>query len=190
MSPDPNLPDLQSAAREVVRRHSGLFIAQGVAMTILGILAIVWPPLSTLAVDAIVGWMFLLSGIFALASMFMTRGHLLWSLLTGALSLLVGVLLLWHPIQGVVTLTLVLVAFFIAEGLMQTVGAFVARHDFPQSWGWMLMSGVADLVLAYIIISGWPGSLAWALGLIAGVNLITSGTAILMVALAVRKAVR
>ena len=99
-------------------------------------------------------------------------------------------LLLWHPIQGVATLTLVLVAFFVAEGVFQTVGAFAARGIFPDSWGWMLISGVIDLVLAGLIIAGWPGSAAWALGIVVGMNLISSGVAITMVATAVRGVVR
>ena len=95
-------------------------------------------------------------------------------------------LLLWHPVQGVVSLTLVLVAFFIAEGVFQTVGAFACRSAFPESWGWMVLSGLADLGLAAVIVAGWPGSAAWALGLIVGCNLISSGVAILMVASTVR----
>ena len=179
--------DLERSAREVVRLHSGLFMAQGAIMTVLGILAVLSPQLSTIAVDVYVGWVFLLSGAFALATMFMTKGSFPWSLLTGALSLLVGVLLLWHPVEGVVTLTLVLVAFFIAEGVLQAAGAFALRHSFPHSWGWMLLSGLADLVLAYLIIRGWPGSAAWALGLFVGANLVTSGMAMLMVAMGARR---
>lgn len=189
-SSDLSSGDLQQTTREVVRLHSGLFMAQGAIMTILGVLAVVWPQLSSLAVDIYLGWAFLLSGAFALLTMFMTRGSFLWPLLTGALSLLVGVLLLWHPVQGVVTLTLVLVAFFIAEGVVQAAAAIAVRQAFPQSWAWMLLSGVADLVLAYLIIQGWPGSAAWALGLIVGVNLMTSGIAMFVVAASVRRLAR
>jgi uncharacterized membrane protein HdeD (DUF308 family) len=63
-------------------------------------------------------------------------------------------------------------------------------HVFPDQWGWMLASGIADLILAGIIIAGWPGTATWALGLIVGVNLITSGAAITMVALAGRSLVK
>ena len=82
----------------------------------------------------------------------------LWSLLTGALSLFAGVLLLWHPVEGVVSLTLLLIAFFIAEGVFQMTAAFGYRHIFPESWVWTLLSGLADLILALLPISGWPGS--------------------------------
>jgi uncharacterized membrane protein HdeD (DUF308 family) len=86
----------------------------------------------------------------------------------------------------VVTLTLVLIAFFIVEGVFQIAAAFGYRTAFPRSWGWMLGSGIADLLLAALLIAGWPGSAVWALGLVVGVNLITSGVAITLVASSVR----
>jgi uncharacterized membrane protein HdeD (DUF308 family) len=152
------------------------------------VLAVVWPQISTIAVDVYIGWLFLLSGIVGLASMFLAQNvqAFLWSLLTAALSLFVGVILLWHPTEGAVSLTLVLIAFFIVEGVFQIVASLSYREVFPDSWGWMLASGIADLILAALIIEGWPSTATWALGLIVGVNLITSGAAIIMVALAGR----
>jgi uncharacterized membrane protein HdeD (DUF308 family) len=180
---------MQQEIRETVRVNSGLFLAQGIIITLLGIAAVIWPQFSSLAVDVYVGWIFLFSGVVGLAMMFFAPsvGGFLWMLLTGALALFAGVLLLWHPIEGVVSLTLVLVAFFIAEGLFQIAAAFGYRTAFPDSWVWMLVSGVIDLILAGLIIAGWPGSASWALGLIVGVNLISSGLAIVMVASATRR---
>jgi uncharacterized membrane protein HdeD (DUF308 family) len=175
-----------------VRTNWVLFLIQGVIMMVLGVLAIIWPQISTVAVDFYVGWMFLLSGLVGLVTMFLAPsvGAFLWSLLTAALSLFVGVLLLWHPVEGAVSLTLVLIAFFIVEGVVQIAAAIKHRDAFPDSWGWMVMSGIVDLVLAAVLISGWPGTASWALGLIVGVNLITSGLAITMVAIASRHVVR
>jgi uncharacterized membrane protein HdeD (DUF308 family) len=185
------IDDLQQTIRDTVRVHSGLFLAQGIIMTLLGIAAVIWPQISSVAVDVYVGWMFLLSGMLGLAMMFFAPNvaGFLWSLLTGALALFVGVLLLWHPIEGTASLTLVLVSFFIVEGLFQIAAAVAYRSALPESWGWMLFSGIADLVLAGLIISGWPGSASWALGLIVGVNLISSGVALTMVAIAARKVI-
>jgi uncharacterized membrane protein HdeD (DUF308 family) len=183
--------DLARNIKESVQLHWSLFTAQGVIMVLLGIAAVIWPQLSSMAVDVYVGWLFLLSGVVGLATMFFAPNApgFLWSLLTGALALFAGVVLLWHPVEGVVSLTLVLVAFFVAEGVSQIAAAFAYRSAFPESWGWMLVSGIADLALAGVIIAGWPGSLSWALGLIVGVNLITSGLAIVMVAVAARNMV-
>ena len=101
---------------------------QGIIMMVLGAAAIIWPQISTLAVDLYVGWMFLLSGLSGLVTMFIASSvaAFLWSLLTAALSLFVGVLLLWHPVEGAVSLTLVLIAFFIVEGVFQIAAAI--RH--------------------------------------------------------------
>ena len=177
---------MQRAVKDTVRLHWQLFLAQGVIMVILGVLAVIWPEISTIAVDIYVGWLFLLSGIVGIASMFLAQNvqAFLWSLLTAALSLFVGIVLLWHPVEGAVSLTLVLIAFFIVEGVFQIVASLSYRDVFPDSWGWMLASGIVDLLLAGLIIKGWPSTAAWALGLIVGINLVTSGAAIVMVALA------
>jgi len=186
------LNDAERAITKTVRTHWVLFLVQGVVMMVLGVLAIIWPQISTLAVDFYVGWMFLISGLTGLFTMFVASSvaAFLWSLLTAALSLFVGVLLLWHPVEGAVSLTLVLISFFIAEGIFQIAAAIRHREAFPDSWGWLLMSGLADLVLAAMLIWGWPSTAIWALGLIAGLNLITSGLAIVMVAAAARNMVR
>jgi uncharacterized membrane protein HdeD (DUF308 family) len=186
------LHDAERAITETIRTYWGLFLAQGLIMMVLGAAAIVWPQISTLAVDLYAGWMFLISGIFGLVTMFVapSAAAFFWSLLTAALSLFVGVLLLWHPVEGVVSLTLVLIAFFIVEGVFQIAAAIRDRQALPDTWGWLLMSGIADLVLAAMMIWGWPLTAVWALGLIVGLNLLTSGLAIVMVAVAGRSMVR
>ena len=189
---NPTARDVRHTLDETMRPYWVLSLVQGVIMMILGFVAVIWPQISTVAVNAYVGWMFLFSGIVGLVVMFLAPSipAFLWSLLTAALSLIVGVLLLWHPIAGVVSLTLVLIAFFIVEGIFQIATAVKYRDALPDSWGWMVMSGIADLILAGLMISGWPGTAVWALGLIVGVNLITSGLAITMAALAGRSLVK
>ena len=114
----------------------------------------------------------------------------LWTLVTAALSLCLGVLLLYKPGAGTVTLTLALTAFFAAEGVFQIVTSLAYRKALPAAWGWLLASGVSDLILVAIIVYSWPLSAAWTLGLLAGVNLLTSGYAIVMVAFAAREMVK
>jgi uncharacterized membrane protein HdeD (DUF308 family) len=185
-STNPNINDMQRAVKDTVQLHWQIFLTQGVIMVVLGVLAVVWPQISTIAVDVYVGWLFLLSGVVGLVSMFLAQNvqAFLWSLLTAALSLFVGVLLLWHPTEGAVSLTLVLIALFIVEGIFQIAASLSYRDVFPDSWGWMLASGIVDLILAALIIKGWPSTASWALGLIVGVNLFSSGLAVIMVALA------
>src|SRR5262249_9544566 len=95
----------------------------------------------------------------------------------------VGVLLLWRPEAGAASLTIVLTALFIAEGTFQIVGSLSYRDVLPGSWGWMLASGIADFLLAAFIVMSWPVSAAWAMCLIAGINLITSGSALVTTAI-------
>jgi len=187
-----SLSDMQIAVRDKRGYHWELFLTQGVIMTILGILAVVWPGISTIGVDVYVGWLFLISGIVGLFTMFLAQDAqaFLWMLLTAALALFVGIILLWHPTEGAVSLTAVLRAFFIVEGIFQVAASLSYRAVFPSQWGWMLASGIGDLILAGLIIAGWPGTASWALGLIVGVNLITSGVAITLVSLAGRSLVR
>lgn len=183
------LNEVQRTIRKGVSLHWHLFVAQGVVMTILGMLSVVWPQISTVAVDLYVGWLFLLSGVVGVIALFFapTVSSFLWALLTTALSLLVGVLLVWHPVEGAASLTLVLIAFFLVEGVFQTVLSFSYWNVFPKSWGWMLVSGITDLILVAIIVKGWPASASWALGVVVGANLITSGVAMVMVGLAARR---
>jgi uncharacterized membrane protein HdeD (DUF308 family) len=184
--------DMHVAMKNALGTHWRLFRVQGVLMVILGILAVAWPVVATLAVDIYVGWLFLISGVIGLVAMFSTKDipAFLWNLVTAALSVAVGVLLLLRPAEGAVSLTLVLAAFFVAEGLFQIVTSVAYRDVIGSAWGWMIVSGLADLALAVLIVLGWPMSAAWVPGLLVGINLITSGLAILMTARAAREVVR
>ena len=190
MSASSELSDFQNAVRTAMRENWKWFVFQGIVMLILGCLAVAEPVIASVAVDIYIGWLFLFSGVLGLVAMFSARdaSAFLWMLLTSALSLAVGILLIWKPEEGTVSLTVVLTAFFIAEGAFQVVASFSYRDVLPDSWGWMLASGIADIVLAGLIIYFWPQSASWTLGLIVGVNLITTGLAILMTAIEVSKA--
>ena len=191
MSKTQNVSDMQNALSDALRANWKLFLFQGIVMLILGILAVAEPALATVAVDIYIGWLFLISGIVGLVAMFSARDFpaFLWTLITAALAMAVGVMLIWKPAEGAVSLTVVLTAFFIAEGIFQIIGSFTYRDVIPSSWGWMLASGIADLLLAAIIILNWPVSAAWTIGLIVGINLITSGTAIVFTAIEARNVV-
>jgi uncharacterized membrane protein HdeD (DUF308 family) len=187
---NPTLIKMQRTISETLRAHWRLFVFQGVIMIVLGLLAVAAPAWATIAVDVYVGWLFVFSGVIGLVAMFSARSipGFLWTFITALLSVAAGGLLLWKPAEGVFSLTVVLTAFFIAEGIFQAVAALIYRPGMPRSWGWMLVSGLVDLALAAIIIMGWPGSVTWVLGLLVGINLLTSGWAVVMVAFAAREA--
>jgi uncharacterized membrane protein HdeD (DUF308 family) len=189
---NPSFIATQRGIGETLRAHWRLFLFQGAIMIGLGVLAIAAPVWATIAVDIYVGWLFLISGVVGLVAMFSARSvpGFLWTFVTALLSVAVGALLLWRPIEGVLSLTIVLTAFFIVEGVFQAAAALIYRDGMPGSWGWLLVSGLADLALAAIIMVGWPGTVVWILGLLVGINLLTSGWAVVMVALGAREIVR
>ena len=92
-------------------------------------------------------------------------------------------LLLW-PITGTLSLTLVLIAFFFIEGIVSIMYAIEHRNQLTGRWGWMLVSGIIDLILAGIIFAGLPETAVWALGLLVGINMLFGGAALIAMALA------
>jgi uncharacterized membrane protein HdeD (DUF308 family) len=185
---NPSLEDTQRAMREEVRSHWILFLIQGLIMVLLGLLAVARPMIASLTVEIFVGWLFVIGGIAGLAGVFTawkTPG-IAWMLIRAALAIVLGVLLLWRPFAGVLTLTLLLAAFFIAQGITQMIVSVQHRAMLPSSWMWVLLSGVVDLLLAAIIISGWPGTATWVIGLLVGINLFMSGVALVMTSIACR----
>ncbi len=189
---NPSQTDMQRAIRGTLNAHWRLLLFQGIVLIILGIASVALPVVSTIVIELYVGWLFLIAGIVGLAVMVSSKNvqAFLWSLLTAALSLAAGILLLWKPVEGTVSLTLVLTAFFIVEGVFHSISSIAYRDVIGDSWVWMLLSGLSDLALAAIVISGWPSTAAWVLGLLVGINLITSGWAIVMLAVAGRDVVK
>ena len=108
-----------------------------------------------------------------------------WSLLTAVLAIVLGLILVLRPISGVLTLTIVLAAFFLIEGISAILLAIEHRRHLP-SWGWVLFSGLIDLLLAFLIWDGWPSSAGWAIGLLVGINMVFVGLSLIMTALAAR----
>jgi len=189
---NPDLSDMQRAVRDAFGAHWRLMMFQGVVMIILGVLAVAAPVIATIAIDIYVGWLFLFSGVIGLIALFSSH-HIpafLWSLITAALSVALGILLIWKPVEGALSLTFVLTAFFLVEGVFQIATSLVYRDSLPGTWGWMLASGVSDLLLVAIIVLGWPATGVWVLGLLVGINLFMSGWAIVMMAFAGRQATK
>ena len=185
----PDIAGIQRAVANALHRHWKLYLAEGIALVILGFIAILVPPIATLAVTIVLGWLFLISGVIGLYTSFMMRQApgFWWSLLSAVLGIVVGLMLLGWPISGALSLTYVLIAFFIVEGVLSIMFALEHKRELSGQWGWMLFSGLIDLVLAVLILTGLPGTAAWALGLLVGINMIFGGWALLLMALAAHK---
>ena len=187
-------PELNENTRRAVvsaiHEHWVLFLIEGIVLMILGAAAIIVPVIATLAFTLVIGWLFLLSGAVGLVTTFWMRNApgFWWSLLSGVVGIAAGIVLIRWPISGTVSLTLVLIAFFIIEGIATLMYAFEHRAQLSGRWGWMLASGIVDLILAGIIFAGLPESATWALGLLVGINLLFGGVAMAAMAIAARSA--
>lgn len=192
LSPDlgKNVNELKSKMRAAVRQHWKAFLFEGILLVILGFAAIIVPPLASLAVTIFLGWLFLVSGIAGLAATFWARAMpgFWWSLASAVLAIIAGLILLARPIQGTATLTLVVGVYFLAEGVATILYALEHRREVSSRWSWLLIAGLFDIVIAGLIIAGWPQSAAWAIGLLVGINLLFGGASLIGMALGVRNA--
>jgi uncharacterized membrane protein HdeD (DUF308 family) len=177
-----------AAVSATIHKHWVLFLVEGILLTVLGMLAILLPAVASLAATLIFGWILLLSGGMGLVTTIRARHApgFGWSLLSALIGLLAGVLLLARPVLGTLSLTAVLIAFLMAEGVVSIFYATEHRKSFSAGWGWMLASGLLDLVLAVILLAGLPGTAVWALGVLLGVNMIVGGAALISMALQAR----
>lgn len=180
---------MQAAMSATVKSHWKAFLFEGIVLAILGLAAMTLPPLASLAVTIFLGWMFLISGIAGLVVTFWARQMpgFWWSLFSAALAVLAGLVLIARPMQGVLTLTIVVGAYFLAEGVVTIMYALEHRKELSARWAWLLAAGLMDILIAFLIISGLPGSAEWAIGLLVGINLVIGGASLIGMALAARK---
>jgi uncharacterized membrane protein HdeD (DUF308 family) len=185
---EPNIAEVGRAFGRALHVHWVLFLIEGVVLLVLGATAIVLPPLATLAFVIIIGWLLLVSGAIGLFTSIWMRyaPGFWWSLLSAVLGIAAGLWLLAVPVTGALSLTVVLVAFFIIEGVASIMFALDHKRELSGNWGWMLASGVVDLLLAMLIFSGLPSTAAWAIGLLVGINMVMGGAALIAMALHAR----
>ena len=180
---------LQSDMRAAVKAHWKAFLFEGIVLAVLGLAAMIVSPLASLAVTIFLGWMFLISGVAGLIVTFWARQMpgFWWSLFSAALAVLAGLVLLARPMQGLLTLTIVVGAYFLAEGVATIMYALEHRRELSERWSWLLVSGLMDILIAFLIIAGLPGSAEWAIGLLVGINLVLGGASLVGMALAARQ---
>ncbi len=188
MTIQPDGAELSTEMRAAVRKHWKAFLFEGVLLVVFGLAAIIVPPIASLAVTIFLGWIFLISGLAGLALTFWARRMpgFWWSLISAALAVLAGLILLARPEQGTLTLTIIFGVYFLAEGVATIMYALEHRRELSGRWSWMLVAGLMDLLIAAIILTGLPESALWAIGLLVGINLLFGGTTLIGMALAAR----
>ena len=169
--------------------HWKSYLFEGIVLLLLGAAAIIVPQIATLTVALLIGWLLLFSGVIGLITTFQMRPApgFWWSLVSALIAIAAGIVLLASPAGGAITLTFVLIAFFIIEGIASIMFALDHKRELSGQWGWMLASGIIDLALAIMIFAGLPSTAAWAVGLLVGINMIFGGSALIAMALHARK---
>ncbi len=187
LSLDAAVAEGQAHVERAIRRNTTLFLVQAALMIAAGVVALVYPLLSTIAVTLILGWMLIFSGVIQAITVIANRRlpHFWLQFISAVLSIVVGLIFVRNPGVAVATLALLLVIFFFVEGVAKVVLALSIR-PLP-NWGWVLASGIIG-----ILIGGWllmnPALSILVLGLFIGIQLISEGIAIGWMALSLRKA--
>jgi len=174
-----------------VAEHWKQTLGVGLLFELLGVLAFALPWLSTLAVDLVIGWLLFIGGVVRVVTLLRSRHWpgFWWSLASAILAIVIGTALVVHPLVGALTLTMVLGVVFFVEGVSAIAAGLDYRHH-AHTWGWLLFSGFVDLLLVFLIWSGWPGTAVWAIGVLVGAYLFMSGLSLVMLAFTASKAGR
>ena len=172
---------------EAVSKRRGWFMALGILLILLGMTAIGAPFATGVGVNLLVGWLLVISGVaHGIHALKATgwRGGLV-QFLCGRLYLGVGAMMITNPIAGLLALTVTVLVYFIVSAIFKIILA-VRVENLPQR-GWVTVSGILSLVLAIYIGSQFPTSALWVVGLLVGIEMMFSGWAFVMIAMAARR---
>jgi uncharacterized membrane protein HdeD (DUF308 family) len=167
----------------IIRPRWGWLLVVGILMVALGTVALFIMPAATIGTSLVLGWLLVISGVLEMIHSFRVRrwGGLFLHLIGGVLGILVGLLVVTHPVAGAAAWTLLFASFFTAIGLFRLIAAISLK--FP-NWGWAVFDGIVTLALGILLWAEWPWSGIWFLGLAVGVSLILRGWSYVMFALA------
>ncbi|MEM7009526.1 MAG: DUF308 domain-containing protein [Thermodesulfobacteriota bacterium] len=166
--------------------HRGWLLVLGIIYVIFGWIAIGFPMAATIAVELLLGYILLFAGIVSIVGSFFSGNwkNLILILLSGILYLIVGILLVTNLKEGIIALTLLLAAFLLVEGFFKIINAFQVKP--AQNWIWILVSGVASVILAIMIWGEFPESSAFVLGLLVGIYFLINGLSLLIFSFALK----
>ena len=179
---------LREAMRETVKRYSLWYLIQGVLLVVAGVLAILSPIVASVAIVFLLGWVLIISGVLQALGLIGASNvpHFWLQLISAVLAILIGVLLLRSPDSGLLVMTMLLIVYFMVEGIAKVIFALTIR-PFP-NWGWVLASGLVGIILSFILWANMPLTADWVLGLMLGILLVSEGAALTYLAWQVRTA--
>jgi len=164
---------------EELKRGWGWLVAVGIALIILGLIALYCAVTATMVSVDIFGWLLVIGGVLSLVDAFVQRrwGGFFMELFAGILYIIVGLMVVANTAASAVVLTLVIALFLLIDGVFRIVTALSVR--FPH-WPWMLFNGVVGVLLGIMIWRQWPWSGLWVIGLFVGIELILYGWSLVM----------
>jgi len=179
---------MREAMRETVKRYSLWYLLQGALMVVAGVLALIYPLLASVAMVYLLAWILIISGLLQAIGLIGARDvpHYWLQLISVVLAIVIGVLLLNQPESGLLVMTVLLIVFFMVEGISKIIFALTIR-PFP-NWGWVLASGLVGIVLAVFLWANMPIASEWVLGILLGIMLVSEGAALAYLAWQVRAA--
>lgn len=169
---------MRDAMRDAIKRHSLWYMIQGILMMLAGLVALIFPLVSSVAIVLLLGWLLIISGVLQGISLIGASNvpHFWLQLISVVLSIIIGLMFLNDPGGGLVALTLLLVVFFIVGGMARIVFALTIR-PFPD-WGWVLASGIVGVLLGVYLFASLPLTATWLLGLLFAIQLLSEGAAL------------
>jgi len=167
---------------ENIQKHRGFLIFEGILFIILGMIALALPQVSTVSVELIVGWLFLIGGIIQCFRCWKLESPAYrWAgFISALISIALGIAMLFYPIIGVLSLTLAIAIYFVVDGISRIVLGVKLSH-MPNHW-WLIVSGILSLIIAALVFFSWPISAFWFIGTLVGINLIFFGASLLAIA--------
>lgn len=177
----------EALLESVVRDSGRALMAVGGLLAVLGVLGVIFPVFSSLTVGVFFGAALVVAGFAHVAHAFSAPGWqgALGELLLAVVFLVAGIALLANPVLALTSLTLLLIAYLVAEGVALLYFAWALRAE--RSWIWSVASGVLSFLIAGLLWLGFPSTAAWALGLLVGVNLLATGVSMFVVGYAASK---
>jgi len=172
---------------EEAKKNSGLLIFLGILTVVFGVFAIGTPFITGIAVTLFVGVMLAVSGVAQIVHALKSKqwGTGFWGTVIGVLGLAAGLIMIFRPMVGLVTMTMLLAIYFLVDGISEIIAAFRIKPD--QGWGWVFFNGVVAVVLGLMIWRQWPVSGAWAIGVLVGIHILLTGWTMIILGTGARK---
>jgi uncharacterized membrane protein HdeD (DUF308 family) len=176
---------------KTIAKYGKWLAVYGGGLILLGALAIILPGVAALATAILLGWLFIAGGVIGIVSLFtagVSAPGYIWKLLAAIIGLLAGGALLWHPVAGAVTLTIILAAYLFSLGVTKVMMALRYRQILPNAWGLMMFTAIVDIALGIVIVAGLTRGTVWLLGLLIGIEFVFTGLALVVAGVNCREA--